>query len=374
MTWATKTAGCTSPCTGLRGQDLKRLLEQSGALSPDRAVAIALQMASAIDTMHIAGLIHRDIKPGNVVIRTTGATDHAYLTDFGVAKPAFSNDQLTQTGWMVGTAGYVSPEQIRGEQPGPRSDLYALGCLLYETLTGTPPFHGENEVALLWAHANDPRPVASEVAPQLGDRYDAFFATALALYPSERFYSGREFASALTVAHGAPGVAGRPRPQQRVRTRPRRRARTRPRQSIRRPRCPRRSHRRLLSAFRCRLPSACIQPMDTSLRLLRTPRPIRQPSGPDLARSGRARGDRGGRARSNGVFSRSTPPVTTPRTVTAAAPTPGQRDVGLGSGAQQRAAAAVVGERRPGDHVMRWRRLRWGQHVVRVCGERRAGV
>lgn len=188
------------------GHDLKRLLQRSGPLSPDRAVSVALQLAGAIDAMHVTGLIHRDIKPGNVLVRQIGANDHAYLTDFGVAKPAESKDHLTQTGWVVGTAGYVSPEQIRGEQPGPRSDLYALGCLFFEALTGTPPFHGENEMALRWAHANDPRPMPSVVMPQLGDRYDAFFAAALALYPSDRFYSGREFASALTAAHGVSDV------------------------------------------------------------------------------------------------------------------------------------------------------------------------
>jgi serine/threonine protein kinase len=188
------------------GQDLKRLLDRSVPLSPERAVSIALQLAGAIDAVHIAGLIHRDIKPGNALIRQIGGGDHAYLTDFGVAKPAETSDQLTQTGWMVGTTGYISPEQIRGERPGPRSDLYALGCLFFEALTGTPPFHGENEMALRWAHANDPRPVPSVVAPRLGDHFDAFFATALAVSPSERFFSGREFASALTAADGVPDV------------------------------------------------------------------------------------------------------------------------------------------------------------------------
>ena len=191
----------------IEGHDLRRLLEQAGALPPDRAVAIAVQLAGAIDALHMTGLIHRDIKPANVVIRHMGASDHAYLTDFGVAKPAESSDQLTSTGWVVGTTGYISPEQIRGEEPGPRSDLYALGCLLFEALTGAPPFHGENEMALRWAHANDPRPAPSAVAPQLGERYDAFFATALSVEPSQRFFSGREFASALTAAHGAPDAS-----------------------------------------------------------------------------------------------------------------------------------------------------------------------
>ena len=102
----------------VEGRDLKRLLEETGRLPPERAVGIASQLAGALDALHgVAGLIHRDIKPANVLVRPMTGGDHAYLTDFGVAKPAYGNDQLTQTGWVVGTAGYVSPEQIRGEEP-----------------------------------------------------------------------------------------------------------------------------------------------------------------------------------------------------------------------------------------------------------------
>jgi serine/threonine protein kinase len=186
----------------IEGEDLKRAIERSGRLAPDRAVAIATQLAGALDALHsIAGLVHRDVKPANVMLRQMGGQDHAYLTDFGVAKPAETTDHLTQTGWVVGTTGYLSPEQIRGREPGPPSDLYALGCLFFEALTGVPPFRGENEMALRWAHANDPRPAASGAIPALGQRYDQFLSVALAVDPDQRFGSGREFADALTAAH-----------------------------------------------------------------------------------------------------------------------------------------------------------------------------
>lgn len=184
------------------GQDLKRLVEAGGRLGPERAVGIAVQLAGALDAVHsVAGLIHRDVKPANVLMREVGSGDHAYLTDFGVAKPSEPSDHLTRTGWVVGTSGYLSPEQIRGQEPGPRSDLYALGCLFFEALTGRPPFRGDNEMALRWAHANDPRPLASAVVPELGARYDRFLAVALAVDPAHRFASGREFVEALRAAH-----------------------------------------------------------------------------------------------------------------------------------------------------------------------------
>ncbi len=190
------------------GQDLKRILQQSGRLAPERAVAITTQLAGALDAVHsVAGLIHRDVKPANVLIRQMDGTDHAYLTDFGVARPFETTEQLTQTGWQVGTVGYLSPEQIRGGEPGPASDLYALGCLFFETLTGAPPFTAENEMGLRWSHANDPRPRPSSLVPDLGSRYDGFVAKALALDPAERFRSGRELAEALRAAHEGQVVA-----------------------------------------------------------------------------------------------------------------------------------------------------------------------
>jgi serine/threonine protein kinase len=185
----------------IEGSDVKEELRECGRFSPKRAVAIGSQIAGALDALHsVSGLIHRDVKPANVLLRTVGGDDHAYLTDFGIAKPPEALEHLTKTGSTVGTTGYLSPEQIQGGEAGPRSDLYALGCLVFEMLTGKPPFEGENELAVRWAHANDPRPLASEAVPALGQRYDEFFAHALAVDPAERFGSGREFAQALTGA------------------------------------------------------------------------------------------------------------------------------------------------------------------------------
>ncbi len=158
-------------------------------------------MASALQAVHDAGFVHRDVKPANVLVRDLGGQDHSYLTDFGIAKMPDAQDHLTRTGWMIGTAGYMSPEQIRGQQPDPRSDLYGLGCVVFEALTGQRPFRGENDLAVQWAHADSPRPVASAICPALGPSYDAFLARALAVDPRDRFQSGREFAAALRSAH-----------------------------------------------------------------------------------------------------------------------------------------------------------------------------
>ena len=184
----------------IEGEDLCGLLEQSGQLAPDRAVRLVSQLAGALDAVHDVGLLHRDVKPANVLLRDLGGTEHAYLTDFGMARPSDPGAHLTQTGRVVGTTGYLSPEQIRGAEPGPRSDLYALGCLFFEALTGAPPFRGENEMAVQWAHANDPRPLTSMLVPALGERYDQLVSRALAISPEQRFGSGHEFAHALAVA------------------------------------------------------------------------------------------------------------------------------------------------------------------------------
>ncbi len=188
------------------GTDLRQLLDSSGRLTPKRAVAIGTQLAGALDALHgISGLVHRDVKPANVLVRDVTGEDHAYLTDFGIAKPPGSVESLTRTGSTVGTTGYLSPEQIQGEEAGPRSDLYSLGCLAFEMLTGKTPFTGENELAVRWAHASDSRPLVSQVLPTLGHRYDGLFQTALAIDPEQRFASGREFAKALASAQDSSG-------------------------------------------------------------------------------------------------------------------------------------------------------------------------
>ena len=186
------------------GADLRQLLSSSGRLTPKRAVAIGTQLAGALDALHgVSGLVHRDVKPANVLVREMTGEDHVYLTDFGIAKPPESIESLTRTGSTVGTTGYLSPEQIQGKEAGPRSDLYSLGCLVFEMLTGKTPFTGENELAVRWAHASDNRPLAGEVLPALGQRYDDFFQTALAIDPRQRFASGREFSKTLASAQSS---------------------------------------------------------------------------------------------------------------------------------------------------------------------------
>jgi serine/threonine protein kinase, bacterial len=185
------------------GTDLRTLLDRQERLAADRAVAVGVQLAGALDAVAGAGLVHRDVKPSNVLIRDLGGHDHAYLTDFGVAKVPGAEDNLTRAGWQVGTSGYMSPEQVRGEQPDARSDLYALGCVLFEAMTGERPFDGDNDLAVRWAHASSARPAPSAAWPALGHSYDAFFARALAVAPDDRFPSGRTFAAEMEAAHAS---------------------------------------------------------------------------------------------------------------------------------------------------------------------------
>jgi hypothetical protein len=188
------------------GVDLQHLIDQR-RLDPARAVRIGIQTASALGAIHNAGMLHRDVKPANILIRDIGGEDHAYLTDFGIAKIAEAQGDLTRTGLVVGTSGYLSPEQIRGQRPDTRSDLYALGCVMFEALTGQHPFTGETDQALLWAHATSPRPVAGESCPGLGRHYDEFLIRALAIDPDDRFQSGPQFGAALNAAHERrPGI------------------------------------------------------------------------------------------------------------------------------------------------------------------------
>jgi serine/threonine protein kinase len=164
----------------VEGDDLKSLLDRDGTLPPERAVAVVAQIAGALDTAHRRGLVHRDVKPANILIDEQG---HAYLTDFGVAKEV--GKASTQTGDMVGTLDYLAPEQIRGDAVDGRTDSYALGCTLYESLAGAPPFRRATQAETLWAHLHDePPPLRGRPA------VDAALRRALAKAPDERFALG----------------------------------------------------------------------------------------------------------------------------------------------------------------------------------------
>jgi ABC-type branched-subunit amino acid transport system substrate-binding protein len=186
----------------VEGSDLKTLLARDGRLPPEHAVSILDQVGGALDAAHRQALVHRDVKPANVLMDGEG---HVYLTDFGVTKQL--GGESTDTGQMVGTLDYVAPEQIRGDPVDGRTDVYALGCLLYECLAGTPPFRRQTEAETLWAHMQDePPPLRGHAA------LDPVLGKALAKDPEDRYRSCGELMEAAAAALGldAPRAARRP--------------------------------------------------------------------------------------------------------------------------------------------------------------------
>ncbi|WP_053227044.1 protein kinase domain-containing protein [Solirubrobacter soli] len=179
------------------GDDVRSLVRREGHLAPERAAGIVAQIASALDEAHAAGLVHRDIKPANVLLT---AEDHVYLTDFGLTKHALSVAGSTKPGHWVGTLDYVAPEQIRGERIDARADVYALGCLLFFTLTGVVPFRRESDEARLWAHLSEPPPKPTDLVPEVPDAFDTVIERALAKDPEERYPSAGDLGRAAMAA------------------------------------------------------------------------------------------------------------------------------------------------------------------------------
>lgn len=185
----------------IRGASLKDLI-LGREVEVGRTLRILGQVADALDTAHEAGLIHRDIKPHNILVRVQ-RRDHAYLADFGVTKDR-TRTGLTGTGAVVGTIDYMAPEQIRGEPPTPKVDIYSLGAVLYECLSGIVPFPKDSEVAVLYAHLADPPPALSEHRPELPGDLDAVISTAMAKNPSDRFETAGALVEAFETALDAP--------------------------------------------------------------------------------------------------------------------------------------------------------------------------
>ena len=188
----------------IEGSDLERLLRGETRLEPARAASLISQAAAALDAAHAAGLVHRDVKPGNILLASDArsSSDRAFLSDFGVTKRLETGAGITRTGQFVGTVDYVSPEQIRGGNVDGRADVYSLGCVLYRCLTGEVPFPRDTEVATIYAHLQDPPPVPSERLPELGVGFDAPIARALAKSPDDRFDTCRDLADAAgAVVH-----------------------------------------------------------------------------------------------------------------------------------------------------------------------------
>ena len=166
------------------GTDLKALMRREAPIAPARAVAIAAQVADALDAAHGKGLVHRDVKPSNVLLDQQGGREHAYLADFGLTQSV--SDRSPTDGQLMGTVDYAAPEQIRGDQVDGRADVYALGCLLFETLTGTLPFTGVSDVAVVYAHLEEQPPRASERNAALPAALDDVLARAMAKERGDR--------------------------------------------------------------------------------------------------------------------------------------------------------------------------------------------
>jgi hypothetical protein len=199
------------------GRDVRALLEREGSLPPARVVTIVTQIASALDAAHARGLVHRDVKPANMLLGAVGsdtAPDHVYLSDFGLSKISASAVSLTGTGQFLGTIDYMSPEQVEGRQTDGRTDLYALACATFEMLTGRPPFQRDQDLAVMWAQVSAPPPSARELRRELPTAVDAVLAKALAKAPEQRQASCLEFAAALRAACAVStrGQGGQPPP------------------------------------------------------------------------------------------------------------------------------------------------------------------
>jgi serine/threonine protein kinase len=182
------------------GIDLRSLLQREGALPPRRAAAILAQVAAALDAAHAKGLVHRDVKPANVMVCTDADGDRVFLSDFGLTKPVDATSGLTRTGEWIGTPDYAAPEQIEGRRVDARSDVYALGCVLFEALTGTAPFPRDVPMAKLWAHVNAPPPRVTERDRSIPRAFDAIVARALAKNPADRYASAGGLGRAAVAA------------------------------------------------------------------------------------------------------------------------------------------------------------------------------
>jgi hypothetical protein len=182
------------------GGDLRSQLRREGPLTPDRVMAAIAAVASALDAAHAAGLVHRDVKPANMLRDTRlGRPDHVYLSDFGLSK-GMQSSQLTGSSQFLGTPDYTAPEQIEGAAADGRTDQYALACSAFQLLTAAVPFARSESWQTVWAHLNTPPPTLTALRPELHPAVDAVFARAMAKSPPDRFPDCRAFADALGSA------------------------------------------------------------------------------------------------------------------------------------------------------------------------------
>ena len=190
------------------GPDLREILRRQARLDPVQALALVGQVADALDAAHRAGLVHRDVKPANVLLEG----EHAYLCDFGLARHVSSVSSLTTDRGFVGTIDYIPPEQIEGARIDRRADVYSLACVLFECLAGARPFDRESDLGTVFAHLNEPPPRVSEIRRELPQELDTVFSTALAKAREERYASCGELVAAVRAGLAGKTLApGRPR-------------------------------------------------------------------------------------------------------------------------------------------------------------------
>jgi serine/threonine protein kinase len=184
------------------GTDMAALVGPGPGLHPRHTAQLLRQVAQALDAAHRHGLVHRDVKPANVLLEARDTGVHAYLTDFGLSKAVTSKSGVTKTGLWVGTVSYAAPEQLQAAKTDARSDVYALGCVIFYALTGRPPFQREREVSTLIAHLSEPPPSLASLRPELPAwaELDAVIAKALAKDPDQRHQSAGELAAAIDAA------------------------------------------------------------------------------------------------------------------------------------------------------------------------------
>jgi class 3 adenylate cyclase/ABC-type oligopeptide transport system substrate-binding subunit/streptogramin lyase/predicted Ser/Thr protein kinase len=186
----------------VRGTDLRRMLERDGRLEPSRSIRILAPVAEALDAAHAQGLVHRDVKPGNILVEEG---DRAFLADFGLAKHAATVNSLSREGAFSGTIDYIAPEQIEGGEVDGRADVYALACVLFESLTGRPPFERDTDVAVVFAHLKDPPPSLGALRPELPTELDLVLARGMAKDPDDRYRTAGELVADARSAAGGEG-------------------------------------------------------------------------------------------------------------------------------------------------------------------------
>jgi serine/threonine-protein kinase len=191
----------------VEGDNLKELIEREGQVPVDQALGLVHQVARGLAFAHEHGVVHRDVKPHNVLIDEDGV---AKVTDFGIARSLEPADGLTETGTLLGTSEYIAPEQASGHRVDERSDQYSLAAVLYELLAGEPPYTGQNFMAVALKHIQDPVPSVRDVRPDVSPRLDAIVARALAKRPEDRFPSTDAFMAALEAARADTGSAPAP--------------------------------------------------------------------------------------------------------------------------------------------------------------------